>query len=337
MEIRQQKDHRLELLFQWLRQSDLVEPTLYPIAGDASFRRYFRIPQGINSYIAMDAPPEKENCAPFVAISRALRAHGLLTPEIIAADLSQGFLLLTDFGNRLLLNELNPLTMEILYSQALKSLATLQSCPPEKAHWKIPPFTATFMYNELKLFQEWYLGKYLMLTLSAATKTMLDQLFAFLAQTAANQPQVFMHRDYHSANLMILPDDQLGILDFQDAFIGPVTYDVVSLLRDCYIAWPDEQIIKLALQYRNQLNLKVSDTEFLRWFDLMGLQRHLKTLLTFARKFRRDGNPNYLKHIPRTLNYIMRESQPYAESREFNNFLHEIIVPAQKEMMICAE
>lgn len=327
------KDDRLASLCRWLtQQSDLAEFRLQPLAGDASFRRYFRIIQSKISYIAMDAPPDKENCAPYVSISRALRAHGLLTPDIMAEELSQGFLLLTDFGDRLLLNELNQTNAEMLYRQALNNLMKLQSCPIPVAGWKIPPFTADFMYKELKLFQEWYLQTYLKISLSAATVHMLDQVFLFLAETAASQPQVFMHRDYHSANLMVLPHDQIGTLDFQDAFIGPVTYDLVSLLRDCYIAWPEEQVIQLALHYRNQLNLAVTDEEFIRWFDLMGLQRHLKALLTFSRKYCRDGNANYLKHIPRTLNYIMLESQRYPECKEFHAFLHETLMPAQQEV-----
>ncbi len=328
---------RQKLLHGWLRKnSHLVEPVPHILAGDASFRRYFRIHQAVGTYIAMDAPPEKENCVSYVAISRALRSLGLLTPEIIAEDLSQGFLLLTDFGDRLLLNELNTANAEILYTAALNELTILQSCSTVNG-WKIPYFTIDFMYKELKLFQEWYLQNYLALTLSAATERMLDQLFIFLAQTAASQPQVFMHRDYHSANLMVLPHNQIGILDFQDAFIGPVTYDLVSLLRDCYIAWPDEQVTKLALQYRDQLNLAVSNNEFLRWFDLMGLHRHLKTLLTFARKYCRDDNANYLKHIPRTLNYILLESQRYVECQGFHSFLRETIMPVQQEVYLCVE
>ncbi len=324
---------RLQLLHNWLREnSDLVEPFPHALTADASFRRYFRIYQSECSYIAMDAPPDKENCVPYIAISRSLRAHGLMTPDIIAEDLQQGFLLLTDFGDGLLLNELNAVNVETLYGQALDALTLLQSCPVV-AGWNIPLFTADFMYKELKLFQDWFLKKHLALTLSVTTERMLDELFIFLADTAASQPQVFMHRDYHSANLMVLPSEQMGILDFQDAFIGPVTYDLVSLLRDCYIAWPEEQVTKLALQYRDKLNLAVSDHAFLRWFDLMGLQRHLKALLTFSRKYRRDGNANYLKHIPRTLNYIMLESQRYSECQEFHAFLRETVMPKQLSLL----
>lgn len=328
---------RQQLLQEWLKKNNLSNFILQPLAGDASFRRYFRIYQSVGSYIAMDAPPEKENCVPFIAISRALRSHGLLTPEIFAEDVTRGFLLLTDFGDHLLLDTLNMANAEVLYSSALHNLAILQNCS-DVTGWKIPPFTADFIYKELKLFQEWYLQTHLSLTLSAATENILDELFIFLAETAANQPQVFMHRDYHSANLMVLPNNQMGILDFQDAFKGPVTYDLVSLLRDCYIAWPENVIEKLALQYRDQLKLNVSDKEFLRWFDLMGLQRHLKALLTFSRKYRRDGNANYLKHIPRTLNYVLHESQRHSECEKFHAFLQETIMPAQREMKsLCVE
>jgi aminoglycoside/choline kinase family phosphotransferase len=329
---------RQELLHHWLKNtSNVTEPMLHALTSDASFRRYFRFHQSTgDSYIVMDAPPEKENCVPYVAISRALRSHGLLTPEVFAEDISQGFLLLSDFGDRVLLNELNPTNAPVLYTQAVDALAVLQSCP-EVIDWQVPCFTADFMYKELKLFQEWYLKTHLALSLSTTIENKLDQLFIFLAETAASQPQVFMHRDYHSANLMVLPDNQLGILDFQDAFIGPVTYDLVSLLRDCYIAWPEQQVITLALHYRDQLKLTVSDNAFLRWFDLMGLQRHLKALLTFSRKYHRDGNAHYLKHIPRTLNYITQESKNYFECQAFHSFLHDVIIPTQQRMIVCAE
>lgn len=331
-------EQHTQALQKWLTETcGLVESVLQPLPGDASFRRYFRLHQAANSYIVMDARPEKESCTSYVAISRALRIHGLLTPEVIAHDLSQGFLLITDFGDRLFLNELNVTNVEILYTQALDALVILQSCS-EVPDWQIQPFTIDFMYKELKLFQEWYLKNYLALTLSSTTESMLERLFYFLAETSASQPQVFMHRDYHSANLMVLPNNQIGILDFQDAFIGPVTYDLVSLLRDCYIAWPEELVTKLVLQYRNQLNMTISDSEFLRWFNLMGLQRHLKALLTFARKYCRDGNANYVKHIPRTLNYIMQESQHYPECQRFQEFLCNVIMPAQQEVLtVCAE
>lgn len=308
MDIRQ---HALE---QWL-YNQFPTFQLHTMQGDASFRRYFRVQVDNDSYIAMDAPPERENCLPFVAIAKALRSMGLHTPAIIASDLSQGFLLISDFGDALYLKELNSINAEMLYGRALDALAILQTCRQAEG-WTLSPFTATFMRQELELYKEWFLQKHLKVTLTPQADAQLATAFDFLAQSSANQPHVFMHRDYHSANLMVLPNEQVGILDFQDAFIGPVTYDLVSLLRDCYIDWPDALVIKLVLQYKEKLNLaKVSNEEFLRWFDLMGLQRHLKALLTFSRKFHRDNNPNYLQHIPRTLDYIATVSARYPECK----------------------
>jgi aminoglycoside/choline kinase family phosphotransferase len=330
-------DSRQQALQKWLRDTcQLAEPVLQILPSDASFRRYFRVPAPAVSYIAMDAPPAKENCVPYIAIANALRAHGLLTPEIIASDLREGFLLLTDFGDRLLLKELNIHTVELFYKKALDALVTLQSCCHVR-DWQIHPFTVKVMYQELILFKEWFLQNHLNLVLPDSIHRMLENFFYFLVNSAASQPQVFMHRDYHSANLMVLPSHQIGILDFQDAFIGPVTYDLVSLLRDCYIAWPEELVTKYAIQYREQLTIAVSNDEFLRWFDLMGLQRHLKALLTFARKYRRDGNAHYLQHIPRTLSYITAMSERYLECKAFYHYLQAVILPAYKESTACME
>ncbi len=307
-------DNRQHELNQWLlTECQLPLFQLHSLPGDASFRRYFRVQLENKSYIAMDAPPGTENCLPFVAIAKALRALNLRTPEIIASDIKRGFLLITDFGDFLFLKELNSDNAEKLYSKALDALVILQSCRKVEG-WHLPLFTANFMRQELELFKQWFLQKHLNINLSISEESAISICFDFLAQHAALQPQVFMHRDYHSANLMVLPNNEIGILDFQDAFIGPVTYDLVSLLRDCYIAWPDELINKLVLHYWEQIRMpNVSADEFMMGFDIMGLQRHLKALLTFSRKFRRDNNPNYLQHIPRTLEYITKVSARYPE------------------------
>jgi aminoglycoside/choline kinase family phosphotransferase len=323
-------DTRQQALEHWLNMScRLTNYQLQLLAGDASFRRYFRV-QPVNdvALIAMDAPPEKENCRPFIAIAKALSAIGLNVPDIFHSDVAQGFLLLTDFGDSLYLKTLSIDNAEALYGKALDALAILQSCP-QVPGWTVPLFTADFMYKELQLFKEWFLQRYLDLSLSTQTEKMLESFFHFLANTAAEQPQVFMHRDYHSANLMLLPMNQVGILDFQDAFFGPVTYDLVSLLRDCYIAWPDALVTKLVLQYKAKLPslAEVSDQQFIRWFDLMGMQRHLKALLTFSRKYCRDNDANYLQHIPRTLIYILNCSQRYSECEPFQQFLSYEVMP----------
>jgi aminoglycoside/choline kinase family phosphotransferase len=318
---------RLQTLHDWLRtQCQLTDYQLDAMPGDASFRRYYRLQQGAQSYIVMDAPPELESCKSFIAISRELRKKNLCLPEVIAADVPAGFLLLTDFGDRLYLKELNASNAETLYGHALDALSVMQSCRTV-ADWTLPLFTADFMYQELQNFKEWFLLRYLKYEISPPVETMLATFFHFLAESAACQPQVFMHRDYHSANLMVLPQSQVGILDFQDAFMGPVTYDLVSLLRDCYIDWPETTVTQLVLAYKEKLNdmKSISHELFLRWFDLMGLQRHLKALLTFSRKYCRDNNSHYLQHIPRTINYIGAVSARYPECREFYKFFEKVV------------
>jgi aminoglycoside/choline kinase family phosphotransferase len=287
------------------------------MAGDASFRRYFRITTPKGSYVAMDAPPPRENCRPFVAIANALRSMKLQTPDIIAADLDKGFLLLTDFGDDTYLKTSREDNANQLYHAALDALFVLQTCRQVEGV-TIPPFTAEFMHQEWAWHKEWFLDKLLGQSLSLHQEQLLDQCMDAVIESAASQPQVFMHRDYHSANLMVLPNNQVGILDFQDAFIGPLTYDLVSLLRDCYIDWPDATVNAWALRYwknwqqANALH-DISDQTFLRWFDWMGVQRHLKALFTFARKRVRDHQPSYLQHVPRTLNYIINVSRRYPE------------------------
>ncbi|MDR3478236.1 MAG: phosphotransferase [Gammaproteobacteria bacterium] len=333
-------DSRLQSLEHWLKTHCPSPPLqVIPLAGDASFRRYFRILLPEGSLIAMDAPPPRENVVPFVAIADMLRQKGLSAPKVFASDLQQGFLLLTDFGDDLYLKTLTSSNALTLYDNALDALSILQSSR-RVSGWDIPFFTAEFMYQELQLFKEWFLLRHLGLSLSHETEDMLAEFFHFLAEEAASQPQVFMHRDFHSANLLVLPDSDVGILDFQDAFIGPVTYDLVSLLRDCYIAWPDALVKKLVLSYKEKISevVAVSDEGFLRWFDLMGLQRHLKALLTFSRKFHRDGSANYLQHIPRTLHYIASASAEHKECAAFNAYLTNVIMPAlEKVSLSCAQ
>src|SRR5436190_8088598 len=252
-------DARQTALIEWLQQLVELPPfQLVAMHGDASFRRYFRLITSNGSFVAMDAPPATENCRAFVMIAAALRAHGLHAPEIFAADISQGFLLLTDFGDQTYLQTLSANNADKLYSAALEALATLQSCRP--VDYSLSVFDRAFMQKEWAWFKEWVLQKWLTINLSAAQAAALDICYDKIISSAESQPQVFMHRDYHSANLMVLPDTdvQVGILDFQDAFIGPVTYDLVSLLRDCYIDWPDAQVERLALYYHEQLTrLKV--------------------------------------------------------------------------------
>lgn len=288
-----------------------------PASSDASFRHYFRVWRNGQTWVVMDAPPDKEDCRPFIAIAQALRDLGLNTPEVLAEDLEQGWLLLSDLGPRQYLAELNPHSVSQLYGDALAALARLQvGGDPDSS--LLPPYDAALLQREMELFREWFLGRLLGLELTAEEHRILDQAFAGLTAHALDQPRVWVHRDYHSRNLMVTDPDNPGVLDFQDAVVGAVTYDLASLLRDCYIAWPRAQVEAWALDYRQRLRASgmtgLDDADqFLRWFDLMGVQRHLKATGIFARLYLRDGKPGYLPDIPRTLGYVLEVATRYAE------------------------
>lgn len=307
----------------WLKETlGLQSYSLHALPMDASFRQYFRVRFNDQSYVLMDASRDQSSLKPYIAISHALRDLGLNTPEILVSDLNHGFLLISDFGDQLFQQALTHANTEFLYNQALQALSILQKLTSVDG-WALPHFTAEVMFQELILFKQWFLEKHLSISLPEQKEQALLQFFHFLADACSQQPTVFMHRDYHSANLMLLPNNEIGILDFQDAFIGPVTYDLVSLIRDCYQTLPAEKVGEFALRYRDQIKLNVSDAVFLNWLDLMGLQRHLKALLTFSRKYRRDQNDRYLQHIPRTLNYILTTSQRYPECATLQAIMEE--------------
>ena len=333
---------RRSALEQWLKDySNHSFVSIKPMPGDASFRRYFRVTLDQESFVVMDAPPPQENIQSFAAISHALRRMQLNAPEIITAEWERGFLLLTDFGDATYLSQLNSGNANQLYDCALNALVVLQACK-EVDGMRVPPFTSSFMWQEWAWHKEWFLDKWLGLTLSAQEEQALNQCYDAIVDSATTQPQVFMHRDYHSANLMVLPNQGVGLLDFQDAFIGPLTYDLVSLLRDCYISWPNEKVTEWALRYLQKLQqanymCDVSQQVFLRWFDWMGIERHLKALFTFARKQVRDQHPHYLKHIPRTLAYIETVSQHYPELSALHAYIQKVKTPALTKVNACAQ
>jgi len=305
---------RIKKLEKWLTdQVGLPYFLLAPASDDASFRRYFRVSLDDKSYIAMDAPPDREDCRPFVAITRQLSAAGLNTPQVHDQDLEQGFLLLDDFGSTCYLDILNSDNADQLYGDAIASLVQLQSKVSAKA---LPPYDHSLLMQEMELFRGWLLQKHLGLSLTHREHALLSQAFELLADNALQQPQVAVHRDYHSRNLMQTKPNP-GILDFQDAVNGPVTYDLVSLLRDCYVQWPAEQVGAWAMAYfkwavKSGVLLSEHEEQFLQWFDLMGMQRHLKAAGIFARLNCRDGKSGYLKDIPRTLGYVVDIAPQYA-------------------------
>lgn len=311
-------NEREQLMRDWLH-AVLPAPLerIAPASSDASFRRYFRVWCLGQTYIVMDAPPDKEDCRPFIAIAQALRGLGLNAPDVLAEDLAQGWLLLTDLGSRQYLAELAPDSAPALYGDALEALARLQT-GGDPGSPLLPPYDAALLHREMALFRDWFLGQQLALELSAEEQHTLEQTFAALAASALAQPQVWVHRDYHSRNLMVTTADNPGVLDFQDAVVGAVTYDLVSLLRDCYIAWPRAQVEGWALGHRARLQALgmtgLDDAaQFLRWFDWMGVQRHLKAIGIFARLNLRDGKAGYLRDIPRTLAYVLEVALDYPE------------------------
>jgi aminoglycoside/choline kinase family phosphotransferase len=301
---------RIAAIQHWVRQRlDWPDAVLEPASADASFRRYFRVQEGGASYIVMDAPPDKEDCGPFIHVTELFLTVGLHVPEILAKDLDQGLLLLSDLGSCLYLEALNENSVDRLYGDALGALATLQSCCPLDSG--LPAYSQDLLMFEMSLFRDWLIGRHLRLELDARQQDALQHSFEALTRSALQQPSVCVHRDYHSRNLMVSPYHNPGILDYQDAVIGPVTYDLVSLLRDCYIAWPRERVeawvagyFELAQQSGILRPGQADEPTFLQWFDWMGVQRHLKAAGIFARLKHRDGKSGYLKDIPRTLGYV---------------------------------
>ncbi|WP_246247130.1 aminoglycoside phosphotransferase family protein [Candidatus Methylobacter favarea] len=298
-----------------------------PASSDASFRRYFRIrtPQG--QFIVMDAPPLKENVEPFIKIADLLARSNVKVPAIFHQNPSEGFLVLEDFGTQCFLDQLTAGNATALYQSALDSLFKLQRQTPLQ-NSGLSGYDEPLLERELAIFDEWFLDKLLGIELPEHIRSSIHTV---LIDSALEQPRLCVHRDFHSRNLMVLNEDSPGVLDFQDAVIGPITYDLVSLLRDCYIAWPEQQVEAWMTGYFQRLShaglIVCSRAQFKRWFDLMGLQRHLKAIGIFSRLHLRDGKPDYLKDIPRTLNYVMTQAQAYPEFSDFSNFLHSQVLP----------
>jgi aminoglycoside/choline kinase family phosphotransferase len=298
---------------------------LAPASADASFRRYFRAHLEDTTYIVMDAPPSQEDNRAFVALAQALRELNIHTPEVFAHDFDQGFLLLSDLGPRQYLMVLNETCVDALYDDALTTLMRLQ-LGGDPASKLLPGYDAALLLRELELFREWFLRRHLNLHLDRAEHRLLDETFTLLCASALEQPQVWVHRDYHSRNLMVTVEANPGVLDFQGAVVGPVTYDLVSLLRDCYIAWPPARVKRWALAYRERMQAQGfrgldNERTFLRWFDWMGLQRHLKALGIFARLNCRDRKPGYLRDMPRTLGYVLEVAGAYPELTALRHWL----------------
>jgi hypothetical protein len=302
---------------------------------DASFRRYFRVQRDTESFIAMDAPPPHESCRPYVQVAGYLESMGLNSPRILGADFENGFVLMTDLGSTHYLDELkkDPHRAPILYNDAIDALLVLQENGEVYQH-QLPNYDYDFIAFELSIFRDWLCGRHLGIDFSVGEETQWQECCEVLIDNALRQKQVFVHRDYHSRNLMLTEDNNPGILDFQDAVEGPLTYDVVSLFKDCYIKWPADKVKEWALQYFDRLNPELKGDlaadDFMQQFDLMGVQRHLKVAGIFARLHHRDGKSGYLNDIPRTLRYLSETAPQYGELSFLSDLIENRVSPSME-------
>lgn len=340
-------DQRRDELAHWAvdiiqQQTELnVNPQLHVVSGDASFRRYFRLlhsdAEGHElSWILVDAPADKEDNPRFVRIAQAWHQHQVAVPQVLAHDFERGFMLLEDFGDALLWPALHAdgndmTTVTQLYSQSIDQLLAIQALPTSD----LPAYDQALLDQEMSLFTDWLCTQKLQLTLAPQELTMLRQTFVLLREQALAQPQVVVHRDFHSRNLMIKSDQTLGVIDFQDAVVGGATYDLVSLLRDCYVRWPDALVQELAKEYWQKaqaVGIYPHDwARFKQDFDWMGLQRHLKAAGIFARLHLRDGKDGYLNDIPNTCRYLLEVSADYPQLAAFHQWLQQSFMPALEQ------
>ena len=323
---------RASQLFQWL-ESLFVDSIsdIKPLTGDAGFRCYYRFSANNVSYIAVDSPTDKCDNQAFTKIQTLLMQKGLLVPTIFFHHEKQGFLCLSDLGDNLLANTLTSVTAHEHYLKAISYIPEIAQLSTES----LPIYDKEFITNELSIFVDWLLIEHLNIQLNHEESKLLEQCFCLLIDNALEQPQIFVHRDYHSRNLMWY-QDSLAIIDFQDAVCGPITYDIVSLLRDCYVKWPSAVINPLfqyfiKLMKKNRKYHNISCELWQRWFDLMGLQRHLKASGIFARLHHRDNKSGYLEDIPLTLSYISDITKCYPELKFLTQLVEDKILPALNE------
>lgn len=327
-------DPRVNLLLRWLTDDlGLQIQNIEAASSDASFRRYFRINLANGTRVVMDAPPDKEATAPFIRVAALFTNAQLHVPTIFQKNTEQGFLLLEDLGCTSYLDSLQSNNADELYTAALDSLFNLQT-RLDINDCGLPQYDQALLARELGIFYEWFLEKLLGIVPPISIRQSVD---VCLIDSALQQPKVCVHRDYHSRNLMRLDTDTPGVIDFQDAVIGPITYDLVSLLRDCYIRWPEQSVQAWMSQYYQRLweanQLTVEFEQFKRWFDLMGLQRHLKAVGIFSRLHLRDGKPGYLADIPLTMGYITDICGLYPELQPLNTFLHQQVLPVYQSYL----
>lgn len=309
----------------WLKRTPYHDYSVEIASADASFRKYYRLRKGEKTVIVMDASLEKSSLIPFLDVTRRLLHVKLNAPQILEQNLEEGFLILTDFGTINLLDRLNVDTFKSYYSQAIDTIVSMQ----EADACGLPRYDKKFLHAEMDYMKAWYIEKLLHVSLDASQKMLIETSLDAISEVVLQQPQeCFVHRDFHSRNIMLTPDGNLGVIDYQDAMNGAITYDLVSLLKDCYITFDRSSIEKLALAFRDKKGLHVNNATFLKWFDFMGMQRHIKVLGIFSRLYLRDGKDGYLKDIPLTLRYLLETGSRYSETEKMVELLTRI---TQKE------
>ncbi|MDQ1325249.1 MAG: N-acetylmuramate 1-kinase [Campylobacterota bacterium] len=328
----------------WLQSIGWDTWSIEAASNDASFRSYYRLRRPHNSepdrqpdsheilkqtqderpltYILMDSSLMPESLPPFVDVAERLLATGARVPDIIVKNIKKGYLILEDFGSTHYFDILNKKNYHTLYQKAIDEIIKMQGADIKK----LPLYDEDFLRFEMKLMQEWYLEKYLKISVTQQQQTVIDKALGLIVKIVLEQPQgVFVHRDFHSRNVMLTPAEEIGIIDYQDARAGAITYDLVSLLKDCYVEFDAKEIEKLALYYRDNSGVNADNTTFLKWFDFMGLQRHIKVLGIFSRLHLRDGKSEYLKDIPLTLKYVLNAAKKYDQTQELAQLLGELV------------
>ena len=305
----------------WLQTTAYKNHSVAVASADASFRKYYRLSLEDESVLLMDSSLEKNSLPSFLDVTQRLLNSGVNAPFVLEQNLEEGFLVLKDFGNVHYLNVLNGENYKTLYSDAINTIVAMQKAEVSG----LPLYDKKFLHVEMDLMQDWYLEKLLSLTLTQTQKELIKTSLDAISDVVLGQPQgVFVHRDFHSRNIMLTPQNEIGVIDYQDAMYGAITYDLVSLLKDCYIEFPRDEVLKLVLEFRDKKGLQVEGATFIKWFDFMGLQRHIKVLGIFSRLFLRDGKDGYLKDIPLTLKYVLDTASRYEETKELAKFLEEV-------------
>jgi hypothetical protein len=305
----------------WLKTTTFKNYIVESALADASFRKYYRLRDGSKTALLMDSSLEKESLISFLDVTSRLQNADVGVPKIFEQNTEEGFLILEDFGTKHYLDILNQNNFKAYYTKAINTILKMQKADVAG----LPLYDKVFLHAEMNLMQEWYIEKYLQATLSETQKKLIANTLDVISNIVLEQPQeTFVHRDFHSRNIMLKENNKLGIIDYQDAMSGAITYDLVSLLKDCYIAYDRRVIKELALEFRDKKGLKVDNETFIKWFDFMGLQRHIKVLGIFSRLNIRDKKEGYLKDIPLTLKYVIDTAGRYEETKEFAAFLGKI-------------